>query len=69
LIHSRTDLPRQHFLSEHHRELFWDSLANHRYRIDWQQFGRRLYDRIDMGDAVWNGFVKRPQARRANPEE
>jgi hypothetical protein len=51
-VHPLTALLQQHFHSEHYRKLFWESLANHRYRIDWQQFGKRLHDRIDTGGAA-----------------
>jgi nucleotide-binding universal stress UspA family protein len=51
-VHPLTALLQQHFHSEHYRGLFWESLAGHRYRIDWQQFDRRLQERTDTGDAA-----------------
>jgi nucleotide-binding universal stress UspA family protein len=50
-VHPLTALLRQHFHSENYHRLFWESLANHRYQIDWPQFNRRLPERIHPGDA------------------
>jgi nucleotide-binding universal stress UspA family protein len=36
-VHPLTAPLRQHFYSDHYRKLFWESLANHRYCIDWPQ--------------------------------
>jgi hypothetical protein len=51
-VHPLTALLQQHFHSEQYRKLFWESLASHRYRIDWQLFNRRLHDRTGPGDAA-----------------
>jgi nucleotide-binding universal stress UspA family protein len=51
-VHPLTALLQQHFHSEHYRKLFWESLASHHYRIDWQQFNRHFHDRLDTGDAA-----------------
>lgn len=48
-VHPLTALLQHHFDSERYRELFWESLANHRYRIDWPQFNRLLQKKTDMG--------------------
>jgi hypothetical protein len=51
-VNPLTALLRQHFHSENYRKLFWESLAGHRYRIDWQKFDRHLRDRTAGGDAA-----------------
>ncbi len=51
-VHPLTPLLQQHFHSDHYRKLFWESLSNHQYQIDWQQFDRRLHERINPGDAA-----------------
>jgi len=47
-----TDLLQQHFHSENYRKLFWNSLANHHYHIDWKRLDKRLGERIKTEDAA-----------------
>jgi hypothetical protein len=49
-VHPLTEALQDHFNTDHYRRLFWESLAGHRYRIDWQQFNRRLHDRTGLID-------------------
>jgi len=51
-VNPLTALLQQHFHSENYRKLFWESLAGHRYRIDWQKFDRHLHDRTAAGNAA-----------------
>lgn len=51
-VHALTALLQQHFHSEHYQKLFWESLANLRYRIDWPRFNRRLHEKTDTDDTA-----------------
>ncbi|MCE5262232.1 MAG: universal stress protein [Deltaproteobacteria bacterium] len=46
-VHPLTAPLQNHFESDHYRQLFWESLAGHHYRIDWPQFNQRLRERTD----------------------
>lgn len=47
-----TNLLQQHFHSENYRKLFWNSLGNHHYHIDWKRLDIRLRERINTEDAA-----------------
>jgi nucleotide-binding universal stress UspA family protein len=51
-VHPLTGLLQQHFHSENYRNLFWNSLANHHYHINWKQLDKRLGERIKTEDAA-----------------
>jgi nucleotide-binding universal stress UspA family protein len=51
-----TDLLRNHFHTESYRKLFWESLANHHYRIDWPLFEKRFQNRVRGGLDASTGF-------------